>query len=67
MRFVGPVRRSLGIRTVFNSLGPLTNPARPAAMALGVADARHAGIIAGVLAARARRPWWSAARTAWTS
>lgn len=52
MRFVGPVRRSLGIRTVFNSLGPLTNPARPAAMALGVADARHAGIIAGVLAAR---------------
>ncbi len=52
MRFVGPVRRSLGVRTVFNSLGPLTNPARPAAMALGVADARHAGIIAGVLAAR---------------
>ncbi|MFC3688382.1 anthranilate phosphoribosyltransferase [Aquipuribacter hungaricus] len=52
VRFVGPVRRSLGIRTVFNSLGPLTNPARPAAMALGVADARHAGIIAGVLAAR---------------
>jgi len=52
MRFVGPVRRSLGIRTVFNSLGPLTNPARPTAMALGVADARHAGIIAGVLAAR---------------
>lgn len=52
MRFVGPVRRSLGIRTVFNSLGPLTNPARPAAMALGVADARHAGIIAGVLATR---------------
>lgn len=52
MRHVGPVRRSLGIRTVFNSLGPLTNPARPAAMALGVADTRHAGIIAGVLAAR---------------
>jgi len=52
MRHVGPVRRSLGIRTVFNSLGPLTNPARPAAMALGVADARHAGIIAGVLAGR---------------
>ncbi len=52
MRYVGPVRRSLGIRTVFNSLGPLTNPARPAAMALGVADARHSGIIAGVLAAR---------------
>lgn len=52
MRHVGPVRRALGIRTVFNSLGPLTNPARPAAMALGVADRRHAGIIAGVLAGR---------------
>ncbi|MFC5382289.1 anthranilate phosphoribosyltransferase [Aquipuribacter nitratireducens] len=52
MRHVGPVRRSLGIRTVFNSLGPLTNPARPAAMMLGVADERHASIIAGVLAAR---------------
>ncbi|WP_336922693.1 anthranilate phosphoribosyltransferase [Aquipuribacter sp. SD81] len=52
MRHVGPVRRSLGIRTVFNSLGPLTNPARPAAMMLGVADERHAGIIAGVLASR---------------
>ncbi|WP_380168616.1 anthranilate phosphoribosyltransferase [Jannaschia sp. R86511] len=52
MRHVGPVRRSLGIRTVFNSLGPLTNPARPGAMCLGVADVRHAGIIAGVLASR---------------
>jgi anthranilate phosphoribosyltransferase len=52
MRHVGPVRSALGIRTVFNSLGPLTNPARPAAMALGVADPRHAGIIAGVLASR---------------
>jgi len=52
MRHVGPVRSALGIRTVFNSLGPLTNPARPVAMALGVADARHAGIIAGVLAGR---------------
>ena len=52
MRYVGPVRSSLGLRTVFNSLGPLTNPARPAAMSLGVADPRHAPIIAGVLARR---------------
>lgn len=52
MRYVGPVRRSLGLRTVFNSLGPLTNPSRPTAMSLGVADARHAPIIAGVLARR---------------
>ena len=27
MRFVGPTRREIGIRTIFNSLGPLTNPA----------------------------------------
>ncbi len=38
--------------TTFNFLGPLANPSRPAAQAVGVADARLAGIIAGVLAAR---------------
>jgi anthranilate phosphoribosyltransferase len=38
MRHAAGVRRSLGVPTVFNLLGPLTNPARPAAMALGVAD-----------------------------
>jgi anthranilate phosphoribosyltransferase len=47
-----PVRRQLGIATTFNFLGPLTNPARPAAQALGVADRRMAPIMAGVLAAR---------------
>lgn len=36
MRHVGPIRRELGIRTVFNILGPLTNPSRPAYMLLGV-------------------------------
>jgi len=36
MRHVGPVRQELGIRTVFNILGPLTNPARPDAMVCGV-------------------------------
>mmetsp|Transcript_67098 Transcript_67098/g.174699 ORF Transcript_67098/g.174699 Transcript_67098/m.174699 type:complete len:365 (+) Transcript_67098:3-1097(+) len=36
MKFVGPVRLELGIRTVFNILGPLTNPARPDAMVCGV-------------------------------
>ncbi|MDQ1712380.1 MAG: anthranilate phosphoribosyltransferase [Frankiaceae bacterium] len=45
-------RRELGIPTVFNFLGPLTNPARPAFQAVGVADARMAGVMAGVLAAR---------------
>jgi anthranilate phosphoribosyltransferase len=48
---VGP-RRELGIPTVFNFLGPLTNPARPSFQAVGVADARMAGVMAGVLAAR---------------
>lgn len=45
-------RRELGVPTFFNFLGPLANPARPACQAVGVADARMAGIIAGVLARR---------------
>jgi anthranilate phosphoribosyltransferase len=45
-------RRELGVPTTFNFLGPLANPSRPAAQAVGVADARMAGIIAGVLAKR---------------
>lgn len=36
MRFVGPVRKEIGIRTVFNILGPLTNPAKAEMMVLGV-------------------------------
>ena len=36
MRFVGPVRKEIGIRTVFNILGPLTNPGRANQMVLGV-------------------------------
>lgn len=38
MRFVGAVRRELGFRTVFNILGPLTNPAHPSMQLLGVYD-----------------------------
>ena len=52
LRHAGPVRRELGIRTFFNVLGPLTNPASPAASLVGVADARVAGLLADVLAAR---------------
>ena len=38
MKYVGAIRRELGFRTVFNILGPLTNPARPAYQLLGVYD-----------------------------
>ncbi|MBS7339660.1 MAG: anthranilate phosphoribosyltransferase [Suilimivivens sp.] len=36
MKYVGAIRKELGIRTVFNILGPLTNPASPSRMLLGV-------------------------------
>jgi anthranilate phosphoribosyltransferase len=52
LRHVAAARRELGIRTTFNFLGPLTNPARVRAQATGVADARMAPIVAGVLAER---------------
>lgn len=38
MKYVGSIRRELGFRTVFNILGPLTNPARPTGQLLGVYD-----------------------------
>ncbi|MDK1475537.1 anthranilate phosphoribosyltransferase [Streptomyces sp. 549] len=52
LRHVAGARRELGIPTTFNFLGPLTNPARVQAQATGVADARMAPIMAGVLAER---------------
>ncbi|MBO0836023.1 MAG: anthranilate phosphoribosyltransferase, partial [Actinobacteria bacterium] len=52
LRHVIVPRRELGVPTVFNVLGPVANPARPAAQALGVADPRMGPILAGVLAAR---------------
>jgi len=52
MRFAGPARGELGIPTFFNVLGPLSNPARPAASAIGCGNAAMAPIIAGVFAAR---------------
>ena len=55
MRFAGAPRREMGIPTVFNFLGPLTNPARPVAAAIGCADPRMAPVMAGVLAARGGR------------
>ncbi len=52
MRHTAQARRELGVPTVFNFLGPLTNPAQPGAAAIGVADRRMAPLIAGVLAGR---------------
>ncbi|MGC5033222.1 anthranilate phosphoribosyltransferase [Micromonospora sp. DT229] len=52
MRHAGPVRRELGVPTAFNFLGPLTNPARPRAGAVGCFDATMAPVMAAVFAAR---------------
>ncbi len=49
MRFVGPVRGALGVRTVFNILGPLTNPARADYIVLGVYAKELTEIMARVL------------------
>ena len=50
MRHVGPVRVQLGIRTVFNVLGPLSNPARARHQVVGVSDLRMAPVMARALA-----------------
>jgi anthranilate phosphoribosyltransferase len=55
LRFASPARGELGVPTTFNFLGPLANPARPAAQAVGVADARMAPLMAGVIASRGNR------------
>lgn len=49
MRYVGPARRELGIRTVFNILGPLANPANTDYILLGVYDRSLLELMAGVL------------------
>ena len=52
MRFAGGPRRELGVPTAFNFLGPMTNPARPRAAAIGVYDVAMAPVMARVLADR---------------
>ncbi|HZL54657.1 MAG TPA: anthranilate phosphoribosyltransferase [Solirubrobacteraceae bacterium] len=49
-RSVAPVRKQLGVRTIFNFLGPLTNPAGARRQLIGVSDARYLETIAGALA-----------------
>ena len=52
LRHTAVPRRELGVPTVFNFLGPVANPARPGAQAVGVSDPRMGPVIAGVLAGR---------------
>jgi anthranilate phosphoribosyltransferase len=57
MRHTAAARRELGIGTTFNMLGPLANPARPGAQAIGCADPRVAPVMAGVFARRGVDAW----------
>ncbi|WP_022870767.1 anthranilate phosphoribosyltransferase [Yaniella halotolerans] len=52
MRYVAPARKQLGVPTAFNYLGPLSNPVRAQAQALGCASEVMAPLLAGVLADR---------------
>lgn len=51
-RHAGPTRRELGISTLFNILGPLCNPARPEASAVGVSNLERVPLIVGVFQTR---------------
>ncbi len=55
MRFVGPVRKELGVPTVFNFLGPLINPARIRHQLVGISDPAMGPIMAGVFGATGSR------------
>lgn len=54
MRHAMPIRREIGIPTTLNILGPLTNPAQPAASAIGSSSLRVSPVLAGVLDAQGR-------------
>jgi anthranilate phosphoribosyltransferase len=49
MRAVAPIRRELGVRTIFNVLGPLTNPAGAQRQMVGVARPEHVELVAGAM------------------
>jgi anthranilate phosphoribosyltransferase len=55
LRYVAPIRRELGFRTIFNFLGPLANPARPNTQIVGVSDRTMADVVASSLARRGVR------------
>ena len=50
MKHVVPVRKAIGVRTIFNFLGPLTNPAGARRQVIGVSDPRYLETLAGALA-----------------
>ena len=56
-RHVGPIRRELGVPTIFNLLGPMANPAPVAHMLVGVADAQRMNTMAHALATRTTSSW----------
>ena len=57
LRHAAVARSELGVGTTFNFLGPIANPAKPAAQAIGCADARMAPVMAGVFARRGVDAW----------
>ena len=57
LRHAATARSELGIGTTFNFLGPIANPARPQAQAIGCADLRMAPVMAGVFARRGVDAW----------
>ena len=58
MRHAGPTRRELGVRTAFNLLGPLTNPARARRQLVGVSRPEHTELVARTLGLLgAERAW----------
>jgi anthranilate phosphoribosyltransferase len=57
LRHAATARSELGVGTTFNFLGPIANPAKPAAQAIGCADRRMAPVMAGVFARRGVDAW----------
>ncbi|MBU6313299.1 MAG: anthranilate phosphoribosyltransferase [Actinomycetales bacterium] len=65
MKHAAQIRRELGVPTIFNTLGPLTNPARPTAGLIGCASERSAPLMAQVFADRGDRVFVVRGETGW--
>ena len=64
-RYVVPVRKELAVRTIFNFLGPLTNPAGARRQLIGVSDPAFLDVMAGALARLGRRPGVASVQRGW--